>query len=226
MLTERQHAANIENAQHSTGPTSEEGKRISSMNACRHGLTGQTIVMPDEDMAAYNAFVERMVATFDVGDAVEQQLAVTWASFQWRINRAGAIEENMLAIGNINGAAANLQVEDDRVHVALANTKTFLKDSQQFARISLYSHRLVNQAEKVLKQLKALQAERKYRQQKELSEAVQLYKLYRHEGAAFDPKALGFVFSTAEIEAHIRRQLLKDPDFIAQEAARQRKKSA
>src|SRR5579864_3087874 len=113
MLTERQHAANIENAQKSTGPTSEQGKRISSMNACRHGLTGQTIVMPEEDMAAYNAFVERIVASLAVADAVEQQLAVNWASFQWRINRAHAIEENMFSLGNIMGAADNLQVDHD-----------------------------------------------------------------------------------------------------------------
>src|SRR5437588_10595982 len=103
MSTERQQAANVENAQKSTGPTSEEGKRISSMNACRHGLTGQTIVMPDEDMAAYHDFVTNLVTTLDVANSVEQQLAASWASFQWRINRAAAIEENMMTIGNING---------------------------------------------------------------------------------------------------------------------------
>ena len=226
MSTERQQTANIENAQKSTGPTSENGKRISSMNACRHGLTGQTIVMPEEDMAAYNAFVESMVSALAVGDAVEQQLAVTWASFQWRINRAAAIEENMLSLGNIMGAADNLQVEHEQVHVALCNTKTFRHDSQEFARMALYSHRLVNQAEKVLKQLKNLQAERRYRQQKELPELAQIYKLHRMEGLAFDPKANGFVFSLAEVEAYLRRENLRNPDFIAQEAARRRKKSA
>ena len=226
MISVEKLEANRENAQHSTGPKTEEGKRISSMNACRHGLTGQTIVMPEEDMAAYNAFVTKMVTTLDTADPVEQQLAVTWASCQWRINRASAIEENLLTIGNITGAAAHLQVEDERVQVALSNTKTFLKESQQFARIAIYSHRLVNQAEKILKQLKQLQADRKYRQMKELPELAEIYKLHREQGLLFDPTAHGFVFSTAEIEAHLHRQNLKNPDFIAQEAARQRKKSA
>ena len=41
MLTERQLTANRANAQKSTGPRSPEGKRASSLNACRHNLTGQ-----------------------------------------------------------------------------------------------------------------------------------------------------------------------------------------
>ena len=43
---------NRENAQHSTGPKTEAGKQKSSLNALRHGLTGQTVVMPAEDLAA------------------------------------------------------------------------------------------------------------------------------------------------------------------------------
>ncbi len=38
---------NIANAQHSTGPKTPEGKKKSSLNALRHGLTGQIVVMPD-----------------------------------------------------------------------------------------------------------------------------------------------------------------------------------
>ena len=44
---------NRENAQHSTGPRTVEGKRRSSLNALQHGLTATTAVLPTEDPAAY-----------------------------------------------------------------------------------------------------------------------------------------------------------------------------
>jgi hypothetical protein len=210
----------------STGPTSALGKQRSSLNACRHGLTGQTIVMPDEDMQAYNAFIRKMVESFAVADAVEQQLATAWASFQWRINRAGAIEENLFTMGNIAGSADNLQLEHPQVHNAMCNLKTFRDDPQQLGRIALYSQRLVNQAEKCLKQLRDLQAERKRMQEKEITEAADIYKLHREQGLEFDPKTGGFVLTVADIELHLHRQNLNNPVFVAQEADRLRKKSA
>ena len=53
MSTPNRAEINRENAQHSTGPKTEAGKKQSSLNALRHGLTGQIVVMPTEDLAAY-----------------------------------------------------------------------------------------------------------------------------------------------------------------------------
>src|ERR1700681_2307173 len=46
--------ANAANAQLSTGPRTDEGKRHSSQNARTHGLTAQQPVIPDEDRAAFD----------------------------------------------------------------------------------------------------------------------------------------------------------------------------
>src|ERR1700685_3206451 len=44
--------ANRRNAQHSTGPRTEAGLKISSLNALRHGLTSRVVVLPSEDLSA------------------------------------------------------------------------------------------------------------------------------------------------------------------------------
>jgi len=90
MISEKQHAANIRNAQHSTGPKTEEGKRTSSHNASRHNLTGQVTAMTDEDRVAHDTFSAAMIASMAPEGALEIQLAQRVATDSWRLNRARA----------------------------------------------------------------------------------------------------------------------------------------
>jgi hypothetical protein len=53
-MTEAQLKANRENAKRSSGPRTIEGKKRSSLNAFRHGLTGQIVVHTPEDQEAFN----------------------------------------------------------------------------------------------------------------------------------------------------------------------------
>src|SRR5690348_12926809 len=53
-LSEARLRANRENAKKSTGPRTPEGKQRSSLNGTRHGILAQVIVLPKEDMDAYN----------------------------------------------------------------------------------------------------------------------------------------------------------------------------
>jgi len=55
--SEAQLAANRANAQFSSGPKTEQGKLVSSHNALKTGLTGRTIVLPTDDVAAYQSLV-------------------------------------------------------------------------------------------------------------------------------------------------------------------------
>ena len=56
MSSRSQIEANRRNACKSTGPTTEEGKRRSSCNTVRHGLTAETVIGALEDADDYKAF--------------------------------------------------------------------------------------------------------------------------------------------------------------------------
>ena len=49
MTTEAQNAGNAQNAQKSTGPTSEGGKRNSSRNAMKDGLSSRSLILPEAE---------------------------------------------------------------------------------------------------------------------------------------------------------------------------------
>ena len=55
--------ANRRNAQQSTGPRTEIGKKTSSLNALRHGLTSRVVVLPSEDLVAYKKFSDEYLAS-------------------------------------------------------------------------------------------------------------------------------------------------------------------
>ena len=86
--TQKQKEANRKNAQKSTGAKSPEGKIRSSLNAWRHGLTGQVATMPNEDRAAFEKFASEIRHAFHPEGALEKQIAQSIAEDEWRLNRA------------------------------------------------------------------------------------------------------------------------------------------
>src|ERR1035441_6406046 len=66
----------------SSPPTSnrtQAGKARSSMNALRHGLTARVVLLPSEDMDAYQAFSKEIVDSLDPQTPVARQFAQTVA---------------------------------------------------------------------------------------------------------------------------------------------------
>jgi len=59
MATEAQINANRENAQKSTGPTSESGKSRVSLNAVKTGLTARIMLLSAEDAPIYQKHLDR-----------------------------------------------------------------------------------------------------------------------------------------------------------------------
>jgi hypothetical protein len=98
MTSWRQFQANRLNTLKSTGPRTEEGKRISRRNALRHGLTAETVIDGLEDSEDYRGFEAAIIADYDAETAVERELVLHLASLLWRLRRIIAIETDLFQI--------------------------------------------------------------------------------------------------------------------------------
>src|SRR6266478_1279807 len=97
-MTSWQFQANRLNAFKSTGPRTEEGKRISRRNALRHGLTAETVIDGLEDSEDYRGFEAAIISDYDAETAVERELVLRLASLLWRLRRIIAIETDLFQI--------------------------------------------------------------------------------------------------------------------------------
>ncbi len=201
---------NRENAQKSTGPKTEEGKRISSLNAGRHWLTGQIFVLPEAAMPEYMDFTNAFHLEMKSKGIVERNLVHQYADVNWRINHSAAIEKVKQSL-TVNDQTASIDTECAPAHDTFVEAKNFHLHSETLKNISLYETRLANRAAKLLKQITELQAARKLREEKEMGEAVLIYEMEEEAVAeapgrtfTYAPSEDGFVFSIAQIKLHIR----------------------
>ena len=198
------------NAQHSTGPITEEGKQRSRMNAYRHGLTGQVSVMNEEDRIAYDDFTQPFIAELKPVGVVELQHAQLIAQGHWRLNRIAALEECIFRLGSGREETNHEGSGHYQTDTAFTEAEVFRYDDKKLALLSLYESRISSGIRRNTKRLEELQATRKAEEAKAREEAELLAELAEHEGRDFDPQQFGFVFSIAEIKTWLeRRQLLE-----------------
>ena len=208
-LSEAQLLANLRNAQKSTGPRTEPGKAHSSMNARRHGLTGQFFVMNEADRLAYETFEKGLIASLKPVGAYEHQLAVSISQDQWRINRSRAIEFNTLGLGHEERKAAAL-ANTPEVEAAITQARTWHHEHPGLTNISLYETRVNRMISKNEKRLAELQQSRKAEEAAALEEAELLFcqsVMTQEAGAATRSiEVNGFVFSAARLATGLNRK--------------------
>ena len=89
--------ANAANAQLSTGPRTEEGKRQSSQNARTHGLTSQRPIIPDEDRASFDQLRAQLHAETKPQGALQQIIFEELVHSAWNLSRVRAMEAQLTA---------------------------------------------------------------------------------------------------------------------------------
>jgi hypothetical protein len=136
MWTPNQIDANRANAQHSTGRRTEAGKQKSSLNALRHGLTGQIVVMPTDDLEAYRRHLDSFTTEYKPEGATEQQLTQSLADTSWRLNRVAALQSNVLSLGVTSG---------DPLKKAMSIAEALESQTKALANLSMHTQRLSRQ---------------------------------------------------------------------------------
>jgi SEC-C motif len=145
MSTAAQLAANIANAQASTGPRSEAGRATSSRNSTKHGLFAtHDYIRPDEE-PFYEELNEKLRQDLAPASTLEHNLVDEIRRAMWRLRRCGQVEEGFL--------------DATPVHDPMQNATTApLQNSVDRARAQ--SHRLLH---KCTAELRKLQTERQFR---------------------------------------------------------------
>src|SRR6202171_873426 len=198
-------ARNRANAAHSTGPKTEAGKKRSSLNAYRHGLTGQTIILPAEDLVAYQDFTRTFFNDYKPVGTLEKQLVQCLADTFWRLNRVAALEHNLMGLG-FNEHSNSISTEHPEAHPDLVITKAMREETPALAVLGLHTARLARYLIETLKDLNDAQETDRATEATLFREAAALFQMDQKQGLPYNPSEDGFVFSTTEIETFIRRK--------------------
>jgi hypothetical protein len=158
-ISQPQLAANRANAQLSTGPRTEEGKHISSLNAVRTGLTGQTVLLPSDDAAYYERHVQRFVADHKPETDRESELVQHLADGQWRMNRIPGLEMAIFARGRIQFAEL-FESYDERTAPVLADAETIIVYQRELRNLQTQEGRIRRHYQQDLTELQQLQQQR------------------------------------------------------------------
>lgn len=97
MTSEKKAEANRRNALKSTGPKTPEGKAAVSLNALKHGLLSQEILLRGEDQEALRELDECLRNELQPVGELENLLVDRIIAANWRLRRVGRIEAGIFA---------------------------------------------------------------------------------------------------------------------------------
>ncbi len=213
MATPQQIAANQENAQKSTGPTSSDGLKRSSLNSTVHGFTGQTLVLSAAERAPYEAFVQQMQAEFSPSTAESRELLQNYTDLRWSIQQITVQQNNILALMNV---IVEHHIESDD----LAGLDAALEPhTRRLKTLGTYEQRRRRAAKETLALFNEVELQHKTVQQEQLQKAAEAHQAFQKLGQIWDPKEFGFVCSLPEIEQFLSKQQNQELlEMIRQEA--------
>ena len=96
MTSLKQITANRKNSKKSTGPVTDIGKAKISINAIKHGLYAEHHIAVGEDIIHFKNYVDMMLETYEIFDAISALMVKKIIELGWRLNRFSIIETGIL----------------------------------------------------------------------------------------------------------------------------------
>jgi hypothetical protein len=159
---------NRNNSRHSA-PRIPEVRHRSCLSAFRNGLTGQFVLMPAEDLEAYQHHIQSFVNEYQPQGATETQLVQALADAAWRLNRVSVLETNLLTYDIVYEDFPNNESTHE-MREAMAISDRLDSHARALSTLSLHGQRLSRQFEKTLALLQNLQSTRQANQPRELKQ--------------------------------------------------------
>jgi hypothetical protein len=160
MTSDKKAEANRRNALKSTGPKTPEGKAAVRLNAIKHGLLSQDILVPGEDEDALKELGERMRSELKPVGELESLLVERIIAAQWRLRRLGRVETGIFA-EELSGGWSRAAGSGATDTAALG--LSFIRDgngANAFSKLSRYEATIERSLYKALHELQRLQAAR------------------------------------------------------------------
>jgi hypothetical protein len=102
IISDKQHQANRQNSQQSTGPKTEEGREAIRFNALTYGLRTRQTILERENAAEYSRLWDELEAEWQPQGRTERCYLETMVTSQWLLRRIALSERHIYAvIGNM-----------------------------------------------------------------------------------------------------------------------------
>ena len=168
------------NASKSSGPRTERGKQRSRLNAVKHNLSGQHLILQESEVEAYNRMSASMLNDLNPKTEPERQIAQKIIDINFRLNRLTAIENNLFTFGLTANEKDN--DNDDRIEIMGAQTRAWTERAGTFDVIGRYEARLSRkllQYQKEFERLQTVRKDQEFRDRHKTAEEI--------EADSFDP---------------------------------------
>jgi hypothetical protein len=119
------------NGAKSRGPITAQGKKTSSLNALKHGLTAKTLVLWNENHSLFENVRQSYIDSLQPTSSLELELTQTMVTAEWRLRRAWALETALAEDMLLNSPGPNRQFFSGSEPKPAADTNSQSQSHQQ-----------------------------------------------------------------------------------------------